>query len=43
LPLVAGNAKATSAFIGAFMGSVPFDQVFPPQLLERFATDVEYC
>jgi hypothetical protein len=25
------------------MGSVPLDQVFPPQLLERFAADVEYC
>ncbi len=41
LPMVAQEPMATSAFIGAFMGSVPLDQVFPPELLERFAADVE--
>ena len=41
LPLVAEDPAATSAFIGAFMGSVPLEQVFPRELLERFAADVE--
>ncbi len=41
LPRVAQDSTATSAFIGAFMGSVPLDQVFPPELLEQFAADVE--
>ena len=40
LPQVIYNPEATSAFIGAFMGSVPLDQAFPPHLLERFAADV---
>jgi flavin-dependent dehydrogenase len=41
LPMVAADANATSAFIGAFMGSVPLEQVFPPSLLNRFSADVE--
>ena len=41
LPQIATDPAATSAFIGAFMGSVPLGQVFPPHLLERFAADVE--
>jgi flavin-dependent dehydrogenase len=40
LPIVAEDPMAISAFIGAFMGSVPLDQVFPPELLDRFAADV---
>ena len=41
LPVVAHDPMATSAFIGAFMGSVPLDQIFPSELLDRFAADVE--
>jgi 2-polyprenyl-6-methoxyphenol hydroxylase-like FAD-dependent oxidoreductase len=41
LPMVASDPNATSAFIGAFMGSMALDQVFSPNLLERFAADVE--
>jgi 2-polyprenyl-6-methoxyphenol hydroxylase-like FAD-dependent oxidoreductase len=41
LPQIAADPKATSAFIGAFMGSVPLDRVFPPTLLARFADDVK--
>ncbi|MDA8702427.1 NAD(P)/FAD-dependent oxidoreductase [Pseudomonadales bacterium] len=41
LPMVANDPSATTAFIGAFMGSVPLDKVFPPSLLDRFAADVE--
>lgn len=40
LPQMVTNSEATSAFIGAFMGSVPLNQVFPPQLMQRFAADV---
>ena len=40
LPQVAQAPMAISAFIGAFMGSVPLDLVFSPELLERFAQDV---
>ena len=43
LPMLVDNAEATSAFIGAFMGSVPLESVFGPQLMQRFAADVEYC
>jgi flavin-dependent dehydrogenase len=32
---------ATAAFIGAFLGSVPLPQVFPPPIIELFANDVE--
>lgn len=41
LPMVASDPAATSAFLGAFMGSMPLNQVFPPSLLERFSADVE--
>ncbi len=41
LPAVQNDAAMTSSFIGAFMGSVPLDAVFPPELLARFAADVE--
>ncbi|MBV1886665.1 MAG: hypothetical protein KUG61_06250, partial [Parvibaculaceae bacterium] len=41
LPLISQDVAATSAFMGAFLGSVPLDQVFPPELMERFASDVE--
>ncbi len=41
LPAVQNDGALTSAFIGAFMGSVPLDEVFPPELLNRFAADVE--
>lgn len=41
LPAVQADPIATSAFIGAFMGSVPLDAVFSPALLARFAGDVE--
>ncbi len=41
LPLIQGNEDTIGAFIGAFLGSVPLDQVFSPQLLARFAADVE--
>jgi hypothetical protein len=41
LPAVAGDRVATSAFMGAFLGSVPLDAVFSPELINRFATDVE--
>ncbi len=40
LPQIVNSTDAISAFIGAFLGSVPLDQVFPPHLLERFAADV---
>jgi hypothetical protein len=40
LPQIVNNTDAISAFIGAFLGSVPLEQVFPPQLMERFAADV---
>ena len=40
LPAVVNDPQATSAFIGAFLGSVPLDQVFPPALTQRFASDV---
>jgi flavin-dependent dehydrogenase len=40
LPMVAKDPVATSAFIGAFMGSVPLDVVFSPGLMDRFADDV---
>lgn len=40
LPAVLNDPQATSAFIGAFLGSVPLDQVFPPALTQRFANDV---
>ena len=40
LPMVMDNPQAIAAFIGAFLGSVPLDQVFPPTLLERFERDV---
>jgi flavin-dependent dehydrogenase len=40
LPQIAADPAATSAFIGAFMGSVPLDQVFPPHLIDLFANDV---
>jgi flavin-dependent dehydrogenase len=43
LPAVQSSASATGAFIGAFMGSVPLDQVFPAQLLSEFAADVDRC
>jgi len=41
LPHIAADPEATANFIGAFMGSVPLDQVFPPNLIQRFADDVE--
>jgi flavin-dependent dehydrogenase len=41
LPQVAADPTATAAFIGAFMGSVPLGEVFPPELLAQFAHDVE--
>ncbi|MBL4836650.1 MAG: FAD-dependent monooxygenase [Kordiimonadaceae bacterium] len=41
LPLISQDVAATSAFMGAFLGSVPLNQVFPPELMERFASDVE--
>jgi len=34
------STDAISVFIGAFLGSVPLAQVFPPHLMERFAADV---
>jgi flavin-dependent dehydrogenase len=40
LPLIKDDPQAVSAFIGAFMGSVPLDQVFPPHILDLFASDV---
>jgi hypothetical protein len=40
LPMVAEDPLATSAFIGAFMGSVPLESVFSPALMNRFADDV---
>ena len=40
LPQVAADPAAISAFIGAFMGSVPLNAVFPPSLLDRFSDDV---
>ena len=40
LPQIVNSTDAISAFIGAFLGSVPLEQVFPPHLLERFAADV---
>ncbi len=41
LPAVQADAAMTSAFIGAFMGSVPLEAVFPQELLAQFAADVE--
>lgn len=41
LPAVAADPAATSAFMGAFLGSVPLDAVFSPDLIDRFAADVE--
>ncbi len=41
LPQIVNNPDAVGAFIGAFMGSVPLDAVFPPHLLQRFSDDVE--
>lgn len=41
LPAVVNDPVAISAFIGAFMGSVPLDQVFPQTVMQRFAADVE--
>ena len=41
LPAVAGDPQATAAFIGSFLGSVPLDAVFPPEILQRFTADVE--
>lgn len=43
LPQVAQDDNAISAFIGAFLGSVPLEQVFPPQILSQFAADVDAC
>lgn len=40
IPLIQDDATAIGAFIGAFIGSVPMDQVFPPHILEVFANDV---
>lgn len=40
LPSIIGNDDAIGAFIGAFMGSVPLNAVFPPALINRFAADV---
>lgn len=41
LPMVKDDPVATSAFLGAFMGSVPLDKVLPPHLIETFANDVQ--
>ena len=41
LQQAAADPIATGAFIGAFLGSVPLDQVFPPHILQQFADDVE--
>ena len=43
LPSVIGNDEAIGAFIGAFLGSVPLDTVFPPSLINRFAADVHHA
>ena len=40
LPVVATNPEATSAFFGAFLGSLALADVFPPQLIDLFAADV---
>ncbi len=40
LPSVQGDPAATSAFIGAFLGSVPLDAVFPSVLLDQFENEV---
>ena len=40
VPLLVDKPEAVSAFIGAFLGSVPLDAVFTPSLMERFAADV---
>jgi 2-polyprenyl-6-methoxyphenol hydroxylase-like FAD-dependent oxidoreductase len=36
-----GNQPAINAFLGAFLGSVPLDAVFPPHALEDFSTLVD--
>ena len=40
LSMIADNPDAISAFIGAFLGSAPLDQVFPPHIMALFAADV---
>jgi len=40
IPQIVDNPEAIGAFIGAFMGSVPLNAVFPPELLDQFANDV---
>jgi 2-polyprenyl-6-methoxyphenol hydroxylase-like FAD-dependent oxidoreductase len=40
LPQVAQDPIATGAFMGAFLGSVPLELAFSPQMIERFAQDV---
>ncbi len=40
LQQAANDPIATGAFIGAFLGSVPLDQVFPEPILQLFADDV---
>jgi len=40
LPVLAQEPAAASAFIGGFIGSVPIQDVMPPQLMKRFADDV---
>ena len=39
LPVIADDPKAVGSFIGAFLGSVPLEAVFPPNLIQRFADD----
>ena len=40
LTQAAQDPAATGAFIGAFLGSVPLDQIFPEPIRQRFADDV---
>lgn len=40
MPVIMNDPMATAGFLGAFMGSVPLDAVFPPELIEGYAADV---
>lgn len=41
LPAVQADPMATAGFMGAFMGSVPLEQVFPPHVMAQFVADVD--